>query len=348
MISIISGVTGQDGSYLAELLLSKGEKVIGFSRRTAVHSTSRIDHLMSNENFTYLEGDITDQQFIWKLISDYKSNKYFNLGAQSHVHTSFNNPKSTFDIDLLGVLTVLEAIRTLSPETRFYQASTSEMFGSNVSYEQIDDCLESIFFTGNNKTWRAAFQDESTPFAPNSPYAIAKLAAHNLVRLYRESYGLKCCSGILFNHESPRRGENFVTQKIIKWIVNFEKWIKQGSDKPLDKLRLGNLDASRDWGHAKDYVVAMDLLISQDKMIDCVVGTGETYTIREFLTEAFSLIGIDNWKSYVIVDPKFFRPSEVPYLKSKPDLIKSLGWSTTFTFKDLVKDMYTSEKAKSL
>lgn len=362
MVSIISGVNGQDGSYLAEYLLEKGEKVIGFSRRTGVHSTWRIDHLMrSHPSFTYVEGDITDVQFIWKLIADHKPDKFFNLAAQSHVHTSFTNPGSTFEIDTHGVLNILEAIRTLSPDTRFYQASTSELFGKS---------LGTLCTVDGNKAMY--FQDESTPFVPQSPYAIAKLASHHLIRLYRESYGLKCCSGILFNHESPRRGDNFVTQKIIKWLVKLERFINRASH-PLyglervdtldvddnihfahtlqsysfPKLRLGNLGASRDWGYAKDYVKAMDLMLSQEKLDDYVVGTGETHTIREFLDEAFALIGIEYWNNYVMVDPQFVRPAEVPYLCANPTKIKSLGWVPEYDFKSLVKDMYEEELRRS-
>lgn len=401
MLSIISGVTGQTGSYLAENLLDKGERVIGFSRRTAVHSTWRIDHLLRHSSFTYMEGDLTDQQFIWKLIADHKPDKFFNLAAQSHVHTSFTNPGSTFYIDFNGVLNILEAIRTLSPETRMYQASTSEMFGSNFTQKSLVDNirvnkLKNILKAGGplgkmDIVWgpeasfesgdvpdthnirlisglHERFQNENTPFSPNSPYAIAKLAAHNLVRLYRESYGLKCCSGILFNHESPRRGDNFVTQKIIKWIVGFKKWynplfesgrfFEQDSQNRLynslcdkdgfPKLRLGNLDASRDWGHAKDYAEAIDLILSAPKQDDYVVATGETHTIREFLDEAFGLIGITNWSDCVVIDPKFVRPCEVPFLCGKADKIKKeLGWSPKTTFKELVKDMYEAELSRS-
>ena len=374
VVSVISGISGQDGSYLAEYLLSKGEQVIGFSRRTSVHSTRRIDHLMGEKNFTYLEGDVNDQQFIWKLIADHKPTKFFNLAAQSHVHTSFSNPETTFNIDTLGVLYILEAIRTLSPETRFYQASTSEMFGSNYS------ACRGLPFDGNEIV-EQRFQNEDTPFSPNSPYAIAKLAAHHLVRLYRESYSLKCCSGILFNHESPRRGDNFVTQKIIKWLVNFEQWKKKNEaleenkqctyetfndnitlmrtnpdNKPygslaawavgpaISKLRLGNLDASRDWGHAADYVKAMDLMLDQDRLDDFVVGTGETHAIRDFLKYSFSLLNISNWEDYVVIDPKFIRPSEVPYLCARPERIKALGWKPEITFEKLIEDMYNTEK----
>lgn len=356
MLNVISGVNGQDGSYLAEYLLEKGEKVIGFSRRTGVHSTWRIDHLMSHPSFTYMEGDITDVQFIWKLIADHKPDKFFNLAAQSHVHTSFTNPGSTFEIDTQGVLNILEAIRTLSPETRFYQASTSELFGKSLGTLCTVDGKKAMYF-----------QDESTPFVPQSPYAIAKLASHHLVRLYRESYGLKCCSGILFNHESPRRGDNFVTQKIIKWIVGFKLWYRPlfecGQYREQDwnnriynslqdgvghpKLRLGNLGASRDWGHAKDYVKAMDLMLSQEKLDDYVVGTGETHTIREFLDEAFALIGIKDWESCVTIDPQFVRPAEVPYLCANPAKIKSIGWVPEYDFKSLVKDMYEEELRRS-
>lgn len=326
MISIVSGISGQAGSYLAELLLSKNERVVGFSRRTASHSTHRIDHLMSNPNFTYLEGDVADPSFIWGLISQYKPAYFYNLAAQSHVHTSFSNPYTTFDMDTKGVLNVLDAIRTLSHNTRFCQASTSEMFGSN--YSSFD---------------HEKYQDEDTPFKPQSPYAIAKLAAHHLVRLYRESYNLMACSAIMFNYESPRRGENFVTQKIIKWVASFER---SGFSEAHLKLNLGNLDAFRDWSHCKDTMNAVHLLINQDKMDDYVVGTGETYSVRNFLSEAFFLVGISDWSPHVMIDSSLIRPAEVPYLKSKPDKIKSLGWKPEYSFKSLVKEMLDEERLR--
>lgn len=365
-LNIISGTNGQDGSYLAEILLNKGERVVGFSRRTATGSNKNIEHLMDNPNFTYLQGDLTDQQFIWKLIADYKPDKFYNLGAQSHVHVSFTNPGSTFEINTIGVLNVLEAIRTLSPDTRLYQASTSELFGSSANILQENDYngedridIDVCQYKGSYKP----FQDEYTYFSPNSPYSVAKLASHHLVGLYRKSYGLWACSGILFNHESRRRPDSFVTSKIVNWVADFKKWmdkykvsstkwlipsgdeiyiagrtnIEQGFQ--INKLRLGLLDISRDWGHSYDYMMAAILMMEQSEPNDFVVGTGETHTVREFLDEAFSLIGVEDWSDLVVIDSKFIRPSEVPYLRAKPDKIKAIGWKPTYTFTTLVKDM---------
>lgn len=258
-VAVISGVTGQDGSYLAELLLSKGYFVIGFSRRVSVNTSERIKHLLTNGNFQFEEGDVCDPLYITTLLTKYRVAEFYNLAAQSHVHTSFTQPVVTTEIDYMGPLNILNCIKNCSPETRFYQASTSEMFGD--VFEESDD---------------GAYQDEETYMNPQSPYAIAKLAAHHAVRLYRESYGIFGCSGILFNHESPRRGENFVTRKITKWIGDFLRTIKDADPNSISfdqdnilelgqpvfpKLRLGNLDASRDWGHAKDYCINLDVPI---------------------------------------------------------------------------------------
>jgi GDPmannose 4,6-dehydratase len=352
-VAAISGVTGQDGSYLAELLLSKGYFVIGFSRRVSVDTSERIKHLLTNTNFQFEEGDICDPLYITELLTKYRVEEFYNLAAQSHVHTSFSQPVVTTEIDYLGPLNILNCIKSLSPQTRFYQASTSEMFGDEYDvYEGIE-----ITIGDENINCPVKYQDERTPFSPQSPYAIAKLAAHHAVRLYRESYGLFTCSGILFNHESPRRGEKFVTRKITKWIGDYVKWQNKpnvdkiivdedkdyilSTDEKFPKLRLGNLDAYRDWGHAKDYVRAMWMMMQNDKPDDYVVATGESHTIREFLDEAFFAMNYDgDWEDLVVIDPKFYRPAEVDYLNGVYDKIETtLDWKPEYAFEDLVAEM---------
>ena len=361
-VAVISGVTGQDGSYLAELLLSKGYFVIGFSRRVSVDTSERIKHLLTNANFQFEEGDICDPLYITELLTKYRVEEFYNLAAQSHVHTSFSQPVVTTEIDYLGPLNILNCIKSLSPQTRFYQASTSEMFGDEYDvYEGIE-----ITIGDENINCPIKYQDERTPFSPQSPYAIAKLAAHHACRLYRESYGLFICSGILFNHESPRRGEKFVTRKITKWIGEFVRWHQENptvfencqlteyenldtdyiytegkSGPKFPKLRLGNLDAHRDWGHAKDYVRAMWMMMQHDKPDDYVVATGESHTIHEFLDEAFFAMNYDGgWQDLVVIDPKFYRPAEVDYLNGVYDKIETtLGWEPEYAFEDLVAEM---------
>jgi|TARA_R110002167_G_scaffold39474_4_gene121892 GDPmannose 4,6-dehydratase len=351
-VAVISGVTGQDGSYLSELLLSKGYFVIGFSRRVSVDTSERIKHLLTNANFQFEEGDICDPLYIAELLTKYRVEEFYNLAAQSHVHTSFSQPVVTTQIDYIGPLNILNCIKSLSPQTRFYQASTSEMFGDEYDvYEGIE-----ITVGTENINCPIKYQDEQTPFSPQSPYAIAKLAAHHACRLYRESYGLFTCCGILFNHESPRRGEKFVTRKITKWIGEFVRWVDgkeniitgdQDSIQSLDpidtfpKLRLGNLDAHRDWGHAKDYVLAMWMMMQHDKPDDYVVATGESHTIREFLDEAFYAMNYEgDWEDLVVIDPKFYRPAEVDYLNGVYDKIETaLDWKPEYAFEDLVAEM---------
>jgi len=373
-VAVISGVTGQDGSYLAELLLSQGYFVIGFSRRVSVDTSERIKHLLTNANFQFEEGDICDPLYITELLTKYRVEEFYNLAAQSHVHTSFSQPVVTTEIDYLGPLNILNCIKSISPHTRFYQASTSEMFGDEYDvYEGIE-----ITIGDENINCPIKYQDERTPFSPQSPYAIAKLAAHHACRLYRESYGLFTCSGILFNHESPRRGEKFVTRKITKWIGEFIRWMKEQEENEVGfdldfevtpdmisvvrtnpnheeyghndswafgakfpKLRLGNLDAHRDWGHAKDYVRAMWMMMQNDKPDDYVVATGESHTIREFLDEAFFAMNYDgDWEDLVVIDPKFYRPAEVDYLNGVYDKIETtLGWEPEYAFEDLVAEM---------
>ena len=294
----------------------------------------------------------------------------YNLAAQSFVGASFSQPHLTFNIDTLGVLNLLEGIRKYSPTTRFYQASTSEMFGTNYDHGKewglaIDD--SGVIVTGIYGKYvydyKEKYQNEHTKFQPESPYAIAKVAAHHLCQLYRKAYNLHVSCGILFNHESERRGEEFVTRKITKWIARFHKWLNTtefgtrsidlpGDEnlvtcygKPLNKLefpklRLGNLDAYRDWGHAEDYVKAMHLMLQQNSGDDYVVATGEAHTVREFLKVAFKHIGIENWEEYIILDPKFMRPSDVPYLRGISDKArKNLNWKPEISFEKLVQRM---------
>jgi GDPmannose 4,6-dehydratase len=319
--ALITGVSGQDGSYLAELLLDKGYRVIGLVRRSAMEDKKlyNIEHLLSNPNLILENGDLTDSASIWRLVQQYKPHEFYNLAAQSHVGASFTSPESTFEINAIGVLNCLEAIRNASSKTRFYQASTSEMFGDNTQ----------------------APQSETTILQPVSPYACGKVAAHNLVINYRKAYGLFACSGILFNHESERRGEQFVTRKITKAAAR----IKLGLQK---ELRLGNLEAKRDWGYAKEYVEAMWLMLQQETPDDYVVGTGQTYSIKEFIDYTSEVAGF-NLMDYVIVDEKWKRPSEVPLLLADPSKAKNkLGWQAKITAKELAEIMYKSDLAKEI
>ena len=324
-IAIVTGATGQDGSYLSELLLDKGYTVVGLRRRSSSEKgLERIEHLLNNDNFKLVEADITDSGCVNSLISEYMPHEVYNLAAQSHVGTSFKQPSYTSQVNLQGPINFLEAIRLLSPSTKFYQASTSEMFGKN--YEVFAD---------------TKYQKETTPFVPQSPYAVAKLAAHEMVRIYRDSYGLFACCGILFNHESERRGENFVTRKITKWIGEF---VASGQDEDFPALRLGNLDAHRDWGHAQDYVDAMYLMLQQDEPEDYVIATSETHSVREFLTEAFNEIGISNLEPYVVIDPEFYRPCEVDWLLGHTGKARQqLGWRPKVSFPELVQRMVRSD-----
>jgi|TARA_R110000851_G_scaffold4588_3_gene18667 GDPmannose 4,6-dehydratase len=358
---VIFGITGQDGSYLAELLVKKGYEVIGVTRRVSVNTLSRIEHILPQ--LTIVEGDITDGFNISKIIESHEPDEVYNLAAQSHVGTSFKQPSLTWDITGAGVLNILEAIRYSSrkDQIRFYQASSSEMFGKNyttsenASLMMSDDKVVVDDPTGKGFYEYKKYQDENTPFIPQSPYGIAKLAAHHLVRNYRESYGIHGSCGILFNHESERRGEQFVTRKITKWIGEFVLWSNQSSmdidttsdpDFILDngrkfpKLRLGNLDARRDWGHAADYVEAMWLMLQQDEPDDYVVATGETRSVREFLDASFSFVEVDDWSNLVVIDPEFYRAAEVEYLLGIPTKAKrKLGWSPRIDFKSLAERM---------
>ena len=322
MKAIIFGVTGQDGSHLADLLLSKDYDVVGVARRSSVDTTLRIKHLSDNSSFSLVHGDITDASSVINILRNNSDvNEVYNLAAQSHVGVSFKQPGLTWDITGKGCLNILQSIVDLGMDCRFYQASSSEMFGD--SYDVDED--------GNK------YQNEETKFLPQSPYAIAKCAAHYLVRLFREAYGLHASAGILFNHEGERRGENFVTRKITKWIGD---WSKTGYDKNFPKLRLGNLDAFRDWGYAGDYVEAMHLMLQEDVADDYVICTGKTYTIREFLDEAFGYINIEDWSEHVVVDPEFYRPAEVDYLRGDCSKANNkLGWTAKNDLKGLVTIM---------
>ena len=363
MKAIIFGITGQDGSYLAELLHDKGYEVIGVTRRVSVDTLQRISHILPQ--IKIVEGDITDAFSVSNVIKEHEPDEVYNLAAQSHVGTSFTQPSLTWDVTAGGCLNILEGIRYSGrkEKIKFYQASSSEMFGKNFSTKSrklsVGDVMCGVE-SGDIK-----YQDEDTPFAPQSPYAIAKLASHHLVRNYRDSYGIFACSGILFNHESERRGEKFVTRKITKWIGEFVTWqlnnpivfencqlseyenldtdyiyIEGKSGPKFPKLRLGNLDAYRDWGHAEDYVRAMWLMMQQEVPDDYVVATGETHSVRDFLNIAFAHVGIGEWDDFVVIDPEFYRPAEVDYLLGFPNKAKSsLGWNPDVSFKDLVHRM---------
>jgi len=315
--AIITGITGQDGSYLAEFLLEKGYKVVGLKRRTSTICTERLDHIYEHKNFELRYFELNDSGCMWKLLSEYKPDEIYNLAAQSHVRVSFEVPESTTDTIVMGTLRLLEAARHVVPNVRFYQASSSEMFGDNPENPQ----------------------DESTALQPASPYACAKVYAHHLIRNYRESYGLHASSGILFNHESPRRGETFVTRKITMAAAR----IKLGLQ---DKLYLGNLEAKRDWGFAGDYVKMMWLMLQQETPDDYVIATGETHTVKEFLEVVFEYAGLDIEK-HVEQKERLFRPHEVPLLLGDPRKASDkLGWVPEVRFKELAIMMYESDLKK--
>ncbi|MBE7433613.1 MAG: GDP-mannose 4,6-dehydratase [Anaerolineales bacterium] len=313
--ALITGITGQDGSYLAELLLSKGYKVVGMVRRSSTVSFERIEHIL--DDVTVLQGDLQDQGSLLSMLEEYKPTEVYNLAAQSFVPTSWNQPALTGDVTALGVTRMLEAIRFVNPKIRFYQASSSEMFGKVLEVPQ----------------------KESTPFYPRSPYGVAKVYGHWITVNYRESFDIFATSGILFNHESPRRGLEFVTRKISDGVAK----IKLGKAK---ELRLGNLDARRDWGFAGDYVQAMWLMLQQDMPDNYVIGMGETHSVKEFCEVAFSHVGLD-YKDYVVVDEKFYRPAEVDLLISDPSLARNkLQWEPAVTFRELVTMMVDSDMAR--
>jgi len=313
--ALITGITGQDGSYLTELLLAKGYEVHGVIRRASTFNTERIDHIYRdphdpNARLFLHYGDLTDGAGLRQVLTACQPDEVYNLGAQSHVKVSFDQPVYTVQADALGTLRLLEAIRDLGLPTKFYQASSSEMFGKVVETPQ----------------------KETTPFYPRSPYGCAKVFSYWQTVNYRESYGMFACNGILFNHESPRRGQTFVTRKITRAAGR----IKEGLQ---DKLYMGNMDAKRDWGFAGDYVEAMWLMLQQDQPDDYVIATGETHSVAEFAQEAFGLLGLD-WQKYIEVDPRYFRPAEVDLLLGDAGkACRKLGWKPKVTFKELVKMM---------
>lgn len=319
--ALITGITGQDGSYLAELLLEKGYEVYGIIRRASSFNTARIDHIYQdphakNTKLHLVYGDLGDSSSLNRALRDIKPDEIYNLGAQSHVRVSFDVPEYTAEITGLGAVRLLDAIleEGLAGKTKIYQASSSEMYG------KVQDVPQS----------------EETPFYPRSPYGAAKVYAYWITKNYRESYDMFACNGILFNHESPRRGETFVTRKITRAVAR----IKAGLQ---DTLYLGNLDAKRDWGYAKEYVEAMWLMLQQDKPDDYVIATGETHTVKEFLVEAFKHAGLD-WKEYVKIDKKYYRPSEVDLLIGDASKAKKqLGWEPKVKFKELVKIMVDAD-----
>jgi GDPmannose 4,6-dehydratase len=313
--ALITGITGQDGSYLAELLLAKGYEVHGIVRRSSAFGTGRIEHIYLDEHLPshglqLHYGDLNDASSLQRVLASVVPDEVYNLGAQSHVRISFDVPEYTVEVTGVGTLRLLEAIRNLGQTPRFYQASSSEMFGKVTEVPQT----------------------ESTPFHPRSPYACAKVFAHQVTVNYRESYGLHASCGILFNHESPRRGENFVTRTITRSLARIKLGLQP-------KLYLGNLDARRDWGHAADYVEAMWLMLQQERPDDYVVATGETHSVREFLDEVAMVLDMD-WQPYIDVDPRYYRPAEVDILQGDSSKARRvLGWQPRHSFRDLVRIM---------
>ena len=313
--ALITGITGQDGSYLAELLLEHGYRVVGMTRRTSTDVHERISHIV--DDIEFVSGDLLDQTSITAIVARVKPDEIYNLAAQSFVPTSWDQPVLTGEFTALGVTRVLEAVRATDQKIRFYQASSSEMFGKV----------------------QAVPQNERTPFHPRSPYGVAKVYGHWITINYRESYGLYACSGILFNHESPRRGREFVTRKITDGVAR----IKLGLAK---ELRLGNLDAQRDWGHARDYVRAMHAMLQQPEADDYVIATGVTHSVRDFVRAAFATVGLD-WERYVVVDPRFYRPAEVDVLIGDASKARRvLGWVPETSFEALVGSMVEADLAR--
>lgn len=317
--ALITGIAGQDGSYLTELLLSQGYEVHGIIRWDSIFTTERIDHLYQDPHINGVRlflhyGDMTDSGNLEKLINQIKPDEIYHLAAMSHVRVSFDMPEYTANTDALGTLRILEAIKNSGLPIRFYMAASSEMFGSSLPP-----------------------QNENTPFHPRSPYACAKVFSYHITRLYREAYGIFAANGILYNHESARRGPTFVTKKITRAIAR----IKAGLDK---KIYLGNLDAKRDWGFAPEFIEAMYQILQQENPDDFIIATGETHSVREFLEEAFKYAGFEDWKSYVEIDPQYFRPAEVEVLTGDAAKAKEkLGWEPKIKFKDLVRIMIDAD-----
>jgi len=314
--ALITGILGQDGPYLAKLLLEKGYRVYGMIRRYSNPNFENLDFLGITDKVEYVEGDMTDEASLLNLIRTIRPNEVYNLAAQSFVGSSFDQAKLTTEINALGPLYILNAIKYFSPTSKFYQASTSEMFGLQHTN---------------------GYQDEKTPFHPRSPYGVSKVYAYWITVNYREAYGIFTCNGILFNHESPLRGIQFVTRKITDGVAR----IKFGLSK---ELRLGNLEAKRDWGFAGDYVEAMWLMLQQNNPDDYVVGTGENYSVKDFVKLAFAYVGIKDWQRYVKIDPQFKRPAEVPNLCASPKKVfEKLGWRPKVSFEELVKMMVDAD-----
>ncbi|HEY0080551.1 MAG TPA: GDP-mannose 4,6-dehydratase [Pyrinomonadaceae bacterium] len=315
--ALITGINGQDGSYLAELLLSKNYEVYGLVRRSSSINRSRIDHLTqggNNERIKLIYGDMSDSMSLYRIVRDVNPDEVYNMASQSHVRVSFEVPEQTLEVNALGALRLLEAIRESGGRTKFYQASSSELFGKTDT----------------------APQNETTEFHPRSPYAVSKLCAYWMVRNYREAYGMYATNGILFNHESPRRGENFVTRKITLAAAR----IKLGMDA---RLTLGNLEARRDWGFAGDYMEAAWLMLQQPEPDDFVIATGESHSVEEFLEEAFSYVGLD-WRQYVVIDPKYLRPSEVDSVVGDASKARRiLNWKPRTSFRNLVRMMVDAD-----
>ena len=317
--ALVTGITGQDGSYLAELLLSKGHEVHGIVRRTSSFNRGRIEHLYKDEHTPAARlflhyADMSDSASLYNVVEEVRPDEVYNLAAQSHVRVSFDNAEYTADVTALGCLRLLEAVRRFAPQARFYQASSSEMYGGV----------------------QAGAQGEGTPFHPRSPYAVAKVFAYWQTVNYREAYGLHASNGILFNHESPRRGENFVTRKVTLGAARIKLGLQE-------KLYMGNLDARRDWGFAGDFVEAMWLMLQQEKPGDYVIATGETHSVRELLDVAFGAVDLD-WREHVVVDPRYFRPSEVDFLLGDPSRAKAeLGWQPKVGFEQLVRMMVDAD-----
>ena len=322
--ALITGINGMDGSHLADLLLGKDYEVFGLERRVSTKNRTNLTHI--EDKIHFVSGDLTDQNSLMRAINFADPQEIYNLGAQSFVGASWNTPEHTTQVTGVGVLRILEAIRESKKDIKFYQASSSEMFGNTTNLE----------FEGNRTTLKEK-SNEMTPFYPRSPYGVSKLYGHWISKNYRESYGMFNCSGILFNHESERRGHEFVTRKISDGVAK----IHLGR---ADNIALGNLEAKRDWGYAPDYVESMWRMLQHDKPGDYVIATGESHSIRDFLDAAFRVIGIDDWSQYIVQDPRYMRPAEVDVLcgdSSKAE--KILGWKPTTSFDDLVKKMVKND-----